>query len=177
MQVNQSAYFKPDITDFWDGVVYFIANAKSDFSQPPETWGLIRMTYKVGTDHCFDKDRSLTKPLSVGPYLFMKYLTASDIEYHGWSVINNPPIVYQTSMNSPSIIWFNLGKWYISFAEETRMLGIYESNEEFKTTALHASCYCRDVNRFLLLIKMIIADVEQVRQLTPHNMDTKRLSQ
>jgi hypothetical protein len=80
-------------------------------------------------------------------------------------------------MNSPIVIWFNLGKWFISFAEETRMLGIYEQSEEFRTTALHASCYCRDVNRFILLTKMVIADVEQARQLAPQNVDTKRLSQ
>jgi hypothetical protein len=177
MQTIQPAYFKPDIADFWDGVVFFIANAKSDFSQPPEEWGLIRMTYKVGTDFCFDKFRGNEKPLAVGPYLFMKYLTCSDIELHGWQPLNNGPIGYQMSMHTPNIQWFGFGKWYISFAEETRMLGIYEQSEEFKAIALHASCYCRDINRFLLLIKMVIADVEQARQLAPQNVDIKRLSQ
>ena len=172
---NKPAYFKPDISDFWHGVTFFMANAKSDFTQPPETWGLIRMNYIIGVDYFLD--RSDRKHLSVGDFLFMKYLTADDIELNGWARVNNPPIIYQQSMNSPIVIWFNLGKWFISFAEETRMLGVYEQSEEFRTTALHASCYCRDVNRFLLLVKMVIADLEQQRELNAPNIDTKRLSQ
>jgi len=168
--MHDELYFKPEVSDFWDGAKFVMVTHGQDLQLPQKDWIVLNLTYSVGSTDPFVVDRSRNS-IMIGPYVYMKYLTSEDIDLFGFERINTPPWSYSTSMNTPYISWFIKGIWVISFAEKTRMMGIFQYSDTHRMQALHLSCCCRDINKFTLLVKAVMVEPGIIQK----QLDDKRL--
>lgn len=148
MSYDVGKYFRPEMGDIvFGGLLYTEVDGVGE-----------PLCMVVGPDIYAGMNWDSKKGYSIPDCWLMKYLDGDDIESYGFFRLQSAPFDYRMTGNV-KLQWFQRDQYVLSFAPETRMLGIYVYTDD--NYGIYFSGVCRDVNRFRLLISMVTQKEEK----------------
>lgn len=147
--MNTDKYFKPSFRDLYEGFEFEAPVVDRENGHATDRTITIRFSFnRISAIMNYDTRAGFSIPDN----WIVPYLTGVKIEAEGFIKLITPPFYYQQT-SDVELQWFQKDQWVISFAESTRMLGIYVYTPQ--RHGIYFSGVCRDINRFRLLFEMV----------------------